>query len=167
MKMTAAFAGLAALALTAEAAPAQDALSPPPGSNLLLEAHAQGVQVYVCTKKDNGLVWVLDGPAAALFNAKGREIGTHGKGPMWTLADGSAIVGEVVAKQDAPDKRSIPWLLVKVTSHTGTFGALTNAETVRRIDTEGGVAPPDGCDEPNQGDIARIRYSAMYQFYGQ
>src|SRR5664279_5158719 len=61
---------------------AEDALSPPPGSNLLLETHADGVQVYVCTQTDKGLVWVFDGPSASLFNDRGRQIGVHGKGPI-------------------------------------------------------------------------------------
>jgi hypothetical protein len=148
-------------------ADAQDALTLPPGSNLLLETQADGVQVYVCTEKDQGFVWVLDGPAATLFNANGREVGTHGKGPIWTLGDGSAVTGDLVAKKDAPAAGSIAWLLLKIKTHLGSFGQLTNATYVRRIDTKGGAAPPDGCDAARQGDMARIRYSAVYQFYGQ
>ncbi len=166
MIRTAAALGMLALLIPAQSGRAQDALSPPPGSNLLLETHAAGVQVYVCTPKDNGFVWVFDGPAAALFNSAGREVGTHGKGPLWTLADGSAIIGELVAKQDAPEAGAIPWLLVKVTTHTGTFGDLSNVTYVRRSATKGGVEPPDGCDAARQGDIARIQYSAVYQFFG-
>lgn len=146
---------------------AQDALTPPPGSNLLLETEANGVQVYVCTAKGKDFVWTFDGPAASLFNASGREIGAHGKGPMWTLADGSAITGELLAKSDAPEAGSAPWLLLKVKMHFGTFGTLSNVNYVRRINTRGGVEPPDGCDEAHLGDIARIRYSAVYQFFGQ
>lgn len=162
-------AGLLGLACLNPSRPvvAEDALSPPPGSNLLLETHADGVQVYVCTEKDSGFVWVFDGPSAALFNEKGRQIGAHGKGPIWTLGDGSGVTGELVAKQDAPQSGAIPWLLAKVNAHVGSFGMLTNASYVRRIDTKGGDAPDDGCDRPHQGDVARIRYSATYQFYGQ
>jgi hypothetical protein len=147
-------------------ASAEDALTAPPRSNLLLNAIADGVQVYVCTETDNGFIWVFDGPSAVLFNAAGRQIGTHEKGPMWTLGDGSAIIGQLVAQKDALEPSLIPWLLLKVKTHLGPFGMLSNVDYVRRIDTKGGSAPPDGCDRPNQGDIARIRYSAVYQFYG-
>ena len=73
--------GLAFAAL-AQPASADDALAPPPGSNLLFSARADGVQVYVCTQTDKGLSWVFNGPSAALFNDKGRQIGVHEKGPL-------------------------------------------------------------------------------------
>lgn len=169
MKHMAIVAGLLGLAFVGLAGPAcaQDALSPPPGSNLLFAAHADGVQVYVCTQKDDGFVWVFDGPSAFLFNEKGRQVGVHGKGPIWTLGDGSGVTGELVAKQDAPQSGAIAWLLLKVKAHVGGFGALSNAAYVRRIETRGGAEPPDGCDRAHQGDIARMRYSAVYEFYGQ
>ncbi len=168
MKRMSIVAGLCSLAFVnmAQLARAEDALSPPPGSNLLLETHADGVQVYVCTQTDKGLVWVFDGPSASLFNDRGRQIGVHGKGPIWTLGDGSGVTGELVGKKDSPQAGAVPWLLLKVKAHVGSFGTLTGASYVRRIDTAGGGEPEDGCDPQHQGDIARIRYSAVYQFYG-
>ena len=68
--LAAAFCGLAFASL-AHRATAQDALDPPPGSTLLLEAEAAGAQVYVCAETDKGFAWVFDGPAASLFNATG------------------------------------------------------------------------------------------------
>ncbi len=164
--LAAAFCGLAFASL-AHRATAQDALDPPPGSTLLLEAEAAGAQVYVCAETDKGFAWVFDGPAASLFNAEGREIGTHGKGPMWTLADGSAIFGQPIAERAAPKEGSIPWLGLKVTKHFGAFGTLSKVDFIRRADTKGGVAPLDGCDRARQGDIARMRYTAVYQFFGR
>jgi hypothetical protein len=158
--------GFAAAGLFVQQALAEDALAPPSGSKLVVEAEADGVQVYVCTAKDKGFAWVFDGPAATLFNARGREIGTHGKGPIWTLGDGSAIKAEVVAKKESPQTGSIAWLLLKVNGHFGTYGQLSNVSYVRRAETKGGGEPADGCDSHNQGDIARIRYSATYQFFG-
>lgn len=144
----------------------EDALSPPAGSNLVLEARGEGVQVYVCAKSGDRPQWALDGPSAALFNASGREIGIHGKGPVWTLADGSSITGETLARKDAPEPGAIAWLLLKTTAHSGEIGALTPVGAIRRIDTKGGLAPPaEECDEANLGVAARIRYSATYQFY--
>jgi hypothetical protein len=163
--VAAAFCGLAFASLVHQAA-AQDALAPPSGSNLLLEADAAGVQVYICSETDKGFAWAFDGPAASLFNAEGREIGTHGKGPMWTLADGSAITAQPIAEKAAPQRRSIPWLLLKVKTHFGKYGALSKVDFVRRADTNGGAAPREGCDREHQGDIVRMRYTALYQFYG-
>jgi hypothetical protein len=148
-------------------AAAEDALSPPAGSNLLLSARGDGVQSYVCTEKDKTFAWVFDGPSAALFNDSGRRIGVHEKGPIWTLDDGSGVTGELVARKDAPEAGAAPWLLLKVNAHVGTFGQLSGANYVRRIDTKGGAAPPDGCEAEHLGDIARIHYSAIYQFYGE
>jgi hypothetical protein len=36
---------------------------------------------------------------------------------------------------------------------------------VRRFDTVGGTAPPDGCDAAHQGATVRMRYSANYGFF--
>lgn len=166
MMMRKAAVRLIALLILAQGAFAQDALTPPPGSNLALEASAYGVQVYVCTAKDNGFAWVLDGPSAALFDAKGRQIGSHEKGPIWTLGDGSGVTGEVVTKADAPQAGDIPWLLLKVKEHVGGFGKLSNVSYIRRMLTKGGAAPADGCDMARAGDTARVQYSAVYQFFG-
>jgi hypothetical protein len=43
---------------------------------------------------------------------------------------------------------------------------LSTAAFIRRADTKGGVAPTTGCDAAHRGEQARIRYSALYQFYG-
>ncbi|WP_395666134.1 DUF3455 domain-containing protein [Methylocella sp.] len=150
----------------AHGARAEDATVPPAGSKLLLEADAAGVQVYVCTPSETGENWVSAGPSASLFGAGGREIGVHGKGPIWTLDDGSGVIGETTATAEAPEPHAVPWLLLKVKEHVGTFGALSNVTYVRRASTKGGVAPADGCDAARRGDIARMRYSAVYQFYG-
>jgi len=69
--------------------------------------------------------------------------------------------------RDAPKPGAVPWLLLKVKAHVGAYGKLTDAAYVRRIDTSGGGEPEDGCDDPHLGDIARVRYSATYEFYGQ
>lgn len=155
----------ATLALWSLSAMAEEPLAPPSGSKLLLEAGADGVQVYVCKAKDSAFAWVFQEPAATLFDATGRQIGVHSNGPTWTLADGSAVTGELVAKQPAPQRGAIPWLLLRVKSHQGS-GQLDPATTLRRVETKGGVEPAEGCDSAHQGDIARIRYSATYQFFG-
>jgi hypothetical protein len=154
----------------AAAVRADDSLTPPAGATLEFSAEAEGVQIYSCVPKDvsgkdQTYYWTLSAPQAALFDAQGRQIGAHSKGPTWTLNDGSAVTGEAVAKQASPQKGSIPWLLLRVTSHEGA-GRLAKIEAVRRIDTKGGVEPSEGCDGAHIGDFSRVRYSATYQFFG-
>ena len=150
---------------------AQDASAPPSGARKLFEFRADGVQIYVCKRKDEALkeqnfAWVFDAPEAVLFNADGKQAGTHFKGPAWKLNDGSSVTGEVSAKQPSPKQGSIPWLLLKVKSHQGT-GALDAVTIIRRVDTDGGAEPAGGCDTARTGETVRVPYSATYQFFGQ
>jgi hypothetical protein len=142
-----------------------DAVEPPHATVLVLELLADGVQIYACEVEDDGRSrWVFLGPEAALFDARGRQIGNHSKGPTWTLFDGSTVTGAMTSKKPAPEKGSIPWLLLTITSNVGS-GALSNAAYIRRIDTKGGVEPAAGCDATHKGDVARMRYSATYQVF--
>lgn len=152
------------LGMLAVPANAGGALEPPHDTELILQLGADGVQVYSCEAKGGSFAWTFMAPEAALFDAHDRQVGTHGKGPTWTLLDGSSIVGEVISREPAPDKGAIPWLLLMVKSHAGS-GALSNAAFVRRIDTKGGMAPAEGCDAAHTGEVARMRYSATYQFF--
>lgn len=163
------FLWAAAICSFATAAQA-DPMAPPSGTTLLFSAEADGVQIYSClpkdiSGKDQSYGWALSAPQATLFDAQGKQIGTHGKGPTWTVSDGSTITGEAVAKQISPQKGAIPWLLLRVTSHEGA-GRLANAVAIRRIDTKGGAEPSEGCDAAHIGQVARVRYSATYQFFG-
>ena len=154
-------------ALIATASPAradETALAPPAGAALLLRVVADGVQIYACEAKDKGAEWVFKTPEAALFDGDGRQVGTHFAGPTWKLADGSVVVGEVAAGVEAPEASAIPWLLLRAKSHDGA-GTLANAAFIRRIDTKGGAAPKGGCEAAHVADQARMRYSAVYEFY--
>ena len=42
---------------------------------------------------------------------------------------------------------------------------LAKAGFVRRVDTAGGKPPAVGCDAGHAGKEARMRYSAVYEFY--
>jgi hypothetical protein len=128
---------------------AQSETRAPEGQKAVLTATGKGVQIYACQNAQ----WVFQAPEATLFDAAGKEIGTHGAGPVWTLRDGRSVKGTVVARGDAPDKRDIPWLLLK---GDGSF------EYIRRSDTHGGVAPAGGCET---GRTLRVDYSAVYTFY--
>jgi hypothetical protein len=108
---------------------------------------------------------VIHGAEANLFDEQGWQIGTHFAGPSWKMNDGSEVVGEVVAKADAPDPGAIQWLLLRAKSHEGS-GMLSQAAFIRRADTKGGVGPKTGCDANHLSQQARMRYSATYQFFG-
>jgi hypothetical protein len=154
----------AALVLSASGAFAAEPLPPPAGATLLLEAIADGVQIYACETQGQGVAWVFKAPEANLFDQHGRQIGTHFAGPSWRSSDGSAVVGEVIDKVDAPGGKAIPWLLLRAKSHEGT-GSFSTVAFVRRAETKGGTAPVGGCDAAHRGIEARMRYSALYQFF--
>jgi hypothetical protein len=159
------YAMLAWLIASATATIAQEPSVPaPPGARLLLQAQAQGVQIYACEKMADAYRWVFKAPDAALFDDTGRQIGTHFAGPTWQLADGSRITGEVAAQAPAPEPHAIAWLLLRVKSHDGN-GGLRGVDLVRRVDTEGGVAPTATCDAAQAQTEARMRYTARYLFY--
>lgn len=138
---------------------------PPAGAPLVLEALADGVQIYVCEARDNGFTWTFKAPEATLVDHQGRPAGSHFAGPSWKSIDGSSIVGEVLAKADAADATAIPWLLLRAKSHEGS-GVLTPVTYIRRAATKGGVAPSTGCDSSHVATEVRIPYTAVYQFYG-
>jgi hypothetical protein len=142
----------------------QGEVAPPRDAALLVEAAADGVQIYTCKARGNLFEWTFTAPEANLFDKQGRQVGTHFAGPTWRMADGSAVVGEVIAKVDAPERGAIQWLLLRAKAHEGQ-GMLAGAAFIRRTDTKGGVAPRAGCDANHVSEQVRMRYSAVYQFF--
>lgn len=139
----------------------------PAGQVPRLVLGADGVQIYACEPRDSGHAWVFKGPEAALFDGTGRQVGTHGAGPFWRLdADRSMVTAEVAGSAAAPVAGAIPWLLLRVRSREGD-SVLTRTGWIRRIDTQGGVAPREGCDAARAGAVARMRYHAVYEFLGE
>jgi hypothetical protein len=145
---------------------AADLVPAPAGASLVLEADADGVQIYNCEAQGSGVAWVFKSPEANLFDRQGRQIGRHYGGPTWRLEDGSSVVGEVTAKADAPTAGAIPWLLLNAKARDGT-GLLSTVAYIRRAETKGGAAPAGGCDAQHAGLQARMRYSALYQFFAK
>jgi hypothetical protein len=144
-----------------------EALRPPTGQVLALEARATGVQIYECkAAKDDPsqFSWTLKAPEANLKDPSGKPVGKHYAGPTWEASDGSKVMGELVAKSDAPAAGAIPWLLLraKSTSGSGVFGAIAS---IQRLKTSGGIAPAIGCDSSQSGKESRVPYSAVYRFY--
>ncbi|MDR3389018.1 MAG: DUF3455 domain-containing protein [Rudaea sp.] len=160
-----AFAGEISIAETGPVVP--DALKVQADQKLSLEAHAVGVQIYLCeaSKDDpNRFEWAFKAPDANLFDAAGKSIGKHYAGPTWESNDGSIVVGEVKAKDAGPDSSAIAWLLLSAKSASGN-GIFGHTQSIQRTDTSGGKAPSNGCDKEHPGKEVRVPYKATYYFY--
>jgi hypothetical protein len=143
-----------------------ESLKAPAGEEVILAAHATGVQIYVCQLgADQKFAWVFKAPEAKLTDARGKKIAHHFAGPTWKHADGSEVKGKVIAKQDAPKPHAIPWLLLSATSHSGE-GTFSRVTSIQRIHTKGGMPPSASkCDASANGKESRKAYSADYYFY--
>ncbi len=143
-----------------------DSLKAPAGEEVILAAHATGVQIYVCqAETEEKSAWVLKAPEAELTDATGRTVIHHSAGPSWKHIDGSEVTGKLVAKHDAPKPGAIPWLLLSAASHKGE-GVLSRATTIQRIFTDGGLPPnASDCSPSAKGKESRSAYSADYYFY--
>jgi hypothetical protein len=140
------------------------ALQPPVNEKLILQLHGTGNQIYTCKSESGQFSWTLKAPDAQLLDIKGQPFGKHFAGPTWQSNDGTRITGKVAVNLDSPDAESIPWLLLKVVSHTGN-GILSRSTTIQRLHTQGGRAPADGCDSDHVSQEVRVAYSADYLFY--
>jgi hypothetical protein len=144
-----------------------EVLKPPGGQVLSLSAQADGVQIYQCQAQKGEPVrysWTLTAPDAVLRNNSGEPSVRHYAGPTWEANDGSKVVGEVVAKADAPATDSIPWLLLRAKATAGR-GVFSETTAIQRLYTHGGNPPAAGCDPSQAGKEVRVPYSAVYRFY--
>lgn len=141
------------------------ALRAPAGQALHLEALATGVQIYECSlKPDSSYEWTFKAPEAALADRSGRSLGKHYAGPTWESSDGSAVVGEVKARDPGPVTSAIPWLLLVAKANTGR-GTFAETKSIQRVATAGGPAPAEACTGANLKQVARVPYTAAYYFY--
>lgn len=143
-----------------------DKIQAPAGEQVVLKVRASGSQIYVCQQGTDGKSgWTLKAPDAELRDDQGKIIGHHYGGPTWKHNDGSEITGKAVARVDAPDPNSIPWLLLSVTGHSGS-GVLSRVTSVQRIHTKGGQPPAAAeCDASKQGSEFKSSYRADYYFF--
>lgn len=139
-----------------------------PGTRMLaLGTQATGVQIYVCNPRQDDSTrfeWVFKAPEAELFGSDGKKIGTHYAGPTWEANDGSAVVGEVKARDNGPHPSAIPWLLLSGKSTSGN-GIFSQTQSIQRIQTVGGNAPAEGCNQAQVGQETRVPYKATYYFF--
>ena|SRR6516225_9473604 len=136
---------------------------------VIVTLHAEGAQVYEC-KLDPGkppyeapaLTWQFREPIAALL-VNGKSIGRHYAGPSWDYTDGSGVKGKVIASAPGAKPSDIPWLKLDVVDHRGN-GILSDAATIQRVNTSGGVAK-GSCE--SEGSYLSVPYSADYVFRGK
>lgn len=143
------------------------ALQVPAGQKLTRMLHATGVQIYQCkasVKDPSRFAWVYQEPKADLSDRTGKDIARHYAGPTWEADDGSKVVGDVVARADAPGPNAIQWLLLRSKSNTGK-GVFSKVQSIQRLNTIGGLAPQDSCDASHADQRTRVAYSADYYFY--
>jgi hypothetical protein len=143
-----------------------ESLRAPAGQSLTQQLHAQGVQIHECKpSKDDAtrFEWSLKAPEAVLSDKTGKQVARHYAGPTWEANDGSKVVGQVVARAMSPDGGSIPWLLLRAQSTSGS-GRFDAVASIQRVHTVGGNAPP-ACSASQADQRLRVPYSADYFFY--
>lgn len=142
------------------------ALNPGNSVRALMTISATGVQIYECriASGSAAAAWAFVAPEAQLFDERGRPMGSHGAGPYWLGLDGSRVVGAVRARADAPASGAIPWLLL-TTQNVGAPGVLSAVSFIQRVNTEGGIAPVNGCDAQSIGRQVRVGYRADYRLF--
>ena len=131
------------------------------GETLIATTHATGAQVYECkTKSEGKLAWQFREPIATLM-IDGKTVGRHFAGPVWEMADGSAVSAKVSAQAPGATANDIPLLRLDVAARHGS-GLLSGVTRIQRLNTNGGRADA-ACDAP--GTFLSVPYSADYAFY--
>lgn len=144
-----------------------ESLKVPSNQTLSVKASGVGVQIYECRAdkiNPSKFGWVFKSPEADLFDSADNQIGKHYAGPTWESNDGSKVVGVVEALYNSPDTSSIPWLLLRAKSNSGS-GVFSRIASIQRVDTVGGAAPAEGCGKEQAGTEIRVPYKARYYFY--
>lgn len=151
---------------TLQAPAVPEPLQPPAGQVVFLEAFGSGLQVYECASRSGGpFLWTPRGAKVELVDRSGRPVGRHYyPGPTWEAVDGSKVITEVKARVPSFDPTAVAWLLSARKSGTGE-GAFARVASIQRVRTEGGMAPPDGCDAAEAGKQLRVPFKAAFYFY--
>ena len=128
--------------------------------DLIVRLHAEGALIYECMAAGDGAnAWQLREPSATLFE-NDRVAGRHFAGPTWELNDGSAVTAKFAARAPGAKRQDVPLLWLEVISQRG-LGQLSQAATIERLNTKGGVASGP-CAKP--GAVLSVPYSADYAF---
>jgi hypothetical protein len=163
-------------------------LQVPAGNEAFFAAHAVGTQNYVCRPVGTSVKFVLFTPEAVLTkddeqltshyfspnpfeaNSEPTVHSGHMIRPTWRHSrDTSTVWAKAVPNAVSAVPDAIPWLLLEVAgAKAGPSGGATlmPATFIHRVNTTGGVAPPDGCNSPSEiGNQAFVPYTADYIFY--
>ena len=139
----------------------------PTGAQMVMKAVGVGELAYECRAKAGDATafeWAFVGPTAKLMDSSmSKEVGKYYAGPTWESTDGSKITGKQVAVAPAAPG-NIPLQLVKAEPAMGN-GAMTGITYIQRVNTKGGVAPPDSCTASSVGTKKMVPYQADYVFY--
>jgi hypothetical protein len=131
-----------------------------PGETTIVTLYATGAQVYECKAGTDGkLAWAFREPIATLV-LDGKTVGRHYAGPNWDHMDGSGVTAKVAGNAPGKTPNDIAWLKLEVTAKRGN-GVLSNATTIQRINTVGGVHS-GACDKA--GALHSAPYSTDYVF---
>jgi hypothetical protein len=138
------------------------ALPDPEGKTAVLHLHGQGAQIFRCEAQATGRHWIYRLPEADLADGGGTVIVHHGANLSFEHVDGSRLLGEIADHVPSPVENALPWLLL----NTKSFGkgALAGITQVQRIDTVGGMPPPN-CDSAQPGQVLRVPFSADFVFF--
>lgn len=168
----------------------------PEGNVPFLKGAATGTQNYACTTAGAGFAWVLFTPEATLVNRADKQIITHFFSPdldprdpntdpqvvargairaAWQARDSSTVWAKLSPpSQPSFDphfvrENSVPWLLLETTGvQEGPTGGdlLMQTTFIQRVNTNGGLAPKDGCATlADVGKKAFVPYTADYFFF--
>lgn len=165
----AAFVSVALVSVTAiaQSMDVPEAVRVPAGQKMTMKAIGVGELTYECRAKPSdpaAFEWAFAGPVAKLVDStSNKEIGTYYAGPTWEAADGSKVTGKQVGTAPAA-AGSIPLQLVKTEPAT-VQGVMSGVTYIQRINTQGGVAPADGCTASTVGARKQVPYRAEYVFY--
>ncbi|KNC96354.1 uncharacterized protein SPPG_08255 [Spizellomyces punctatus DAOM BR117] len=159
---------LLAAPLLASAAPWPRPKTVTPPSQPELNLFARGTQNYICDASQGK--WLLLGADAPLWDQHGNEVGRHffvDAVPHWQLhSDSSFIATKAVIPIPSPHgpTENIPWVMTQK-AWSSQSGKMSEINFVARIDTEGGVAPPnEWCHWEADGKEYRKEYAARYLF---
>ena len=101
-----------------------------------------GEVTYACREKADqpgSYGWAFVVPAAKLYDADKKMVGTYYGGPTWESTDGSKVTGKQVAVSPA-SPGNLPLQLVKA-NPTNDKGQMAGITYIQRLKTVGGAAP--------------------------
>lgn len=146
---------------------AENPMQAPPGMTLLMRVWAIGDQIYEVKATAGTFEWSAATPDAKLFDSKGAQVGTHGKGPHWTLADGGTVMAQLPpSRKVTVDPGAVPWLELAAKAGSAS-GSLKDVVVIQRVKTTGGQPPKAGLDAAHVGTPVRVAYTAEYRFFGK